>query len=126
MTFNQNTSNMPNKPSTTLNLKCLNIEPGKLIEEFKNWSELYKVEFDITITKRSSSVVNAFNFATGNTNYGSNCIPALWIYTNYLSIRSTINGFWNLTRVLIMKLGRLIKYPNTNLKTMENIGMKLS
>ena len=66
-----------------------------MVNVFKYWGDLFKVEFAIKVTKwPTSGWTNVFHFtAKSNAEYYGDRIPALWIVNNgYFYFYSAVNG----------------------------------
>ena len=90
---------------------------------FKNWGNLFKVEFDIKITKWPSSVwTNVFHFtAKSNCRYYGDRIPALWINRRgYFHVCSAVNGNKNYCKNFNFLLGKQYQVTIQQLKESGN------
>ena len=91
---------------------CWDIKSGKIIQEFKNWGKLYKIEFEITVTHQPVSAwTNVFHFTANaeNSNYGDR-IPAMYININRFEISSAVDGIKNYVFYTSFELGRKYKF----------------
>ena len=82
--------------------ESLNITRDMMVKEYQNWGEVFKIEFDIKVTKlpTTEQPINVFHItANGNYHQHGDRIPAIWIYRNGdFHISSSINGdldHWN-------------------------------
>ena len=66
----------------------MNIGKNRVIQEFTNWGELFKIEFDITVNKLGSGWTNILHFTKGgkisNTKIDEvgNRIPGIWMHSD--------------------------------------------
>ena len=93
---------------TILLTDCWEIVQGKVVQEFQNWSVIYSVEFDITVTNPGFGWTNVFHFtANGDqANYGDR-IPALFINSDgYFHICSAVNDIVSYCESTAFELGK--------------------
>ena len=85
---------------------------NKMVKEFQNWGDVFKVEFAITVTKIPSvAYQNVFHFTTsGDYNVYGDRIPALWIANNLnkpeFFIASAVSGNRDLFKRFDIELGK--------------------
>ena len=79
-----------------------------MVQEYENWGEIFKIEFDIRITKHSSALLNVIHF-TANDNGAANGdrIPAVWVLGEKLLFFSAISGDHNHQEKLDYELGQM-------------------
>ena len=82
-----------------------------MISEFKNWGDVYQVEFYITVTNLpTSSQTNAFRFTSTTGNFGSDgdSIPALFIHNNgKFNFRSSVSNDFNYAKYIDFEKGQM-------------------
>ena len=82
-----------------------------VISEFKNWGDVYQVEFYITVTNLpTSSWTNAFRFTSTTGNHGSDgdSIPALFIGNHgEFILRSSISNDFHYNKNIEFEKGRM-------------------
>ena len=79
------------------------------MEVFRNWGDLFNIEFGIKVTKKPTHVwTNVFHFtARGNGHKYGDRIPAFWINRNgYFHICSAISGNLNYCKNFNFVLGK--------------------
>ena len=98
---------------------CWYIIKDNAIQDFQNWGEVYKVEFDLTVKKRPITVVNVYSFLTTHDGIIKHQrIPAFFIYPDLLSFRSRVNGQWGYRKDFNYEVGKT--YQITHHQFIEN------
>ena len=90
-----------------------------MVEVFRNWGDLFKINFGIKITKMPTSVwTNVFHFTahSDNNKYGDR-IPAMWINSHgYFHVCSAVNGNKNYYKNFNFVLGKQYQVTIQQLK----------
>ena len=65
---------------------CLNLAKNRVIQEFFNYGESYKIEFEITVDKLGTGWTNILHFTANATAPGDlgdgNRIPGVWMHSD--------------------------------------------
>ena len=79
-----------------------------MVAEFQNWSEIFKVEFTITVNMLPDTTTSAFHFSTGeNCCSSGGRIPALFIRSDEtFHVANSVNGNGNYYQNIPFELGK--------------------
>merc|ERR1711962_926033 len=73
---------------------CENIEKGHLKKTYKNWGDVYSIEFDIVVAKKPATIMSVFHFTSTNHNCcnDGDRIPAFWVNSATFVFRASIGS----------------------------------
>ena len=99
----------------------LDITQGLVVKEYKNWGEVYTIQFDIKVKHVPNTLLNVFQFIVNNDVSGTyGPIPGLWITEdeNFL-ICSAINGNKDFCESYCFELGKNYQITIQQFKDVE-------